>query len=926
MDISETIHLLGDLLGEVLVEQELRGLFEVEEEVRALAKERRSPDPQQAEEGARALAEKIAGLDLNAARVISSAFTLYFDLVNAAEDNYRINALRAEEVKDAPEPVHDSIGEAVQLLRASGLTREQLQKLLYNLSIELVLTAHPTEARRRTILSKIARIAETLRSLSAAQLLPRELEQYRQMLHNEIATLWITDQVRTAKPTPTDEVRTALYFVGQIFWKVLPQIDAILQAALDTYYPGLNVERPWLRLASWMGGDRDGNPYVLVDVTAETLTLHRGLAVENHRSALQDLSRRLSMSDERVPLPESLKEWLRERPALPPHAARIQRRYPHEPYRLILSLLANDLAEASQDDMKARLLSNAPHSAQITVADLEKPLSAIAAAVPLAVKRGPLTTTLRQLDLFGLFGARLDLREDSTRINASLGEILRGLGIETDFEALDAQSRQELLIRLLKQPAPELAARPGITTEASETWALFQLIARARSVYGSDLLGPFIISMSSTPADVLAVLLMAHWCNSANGLQIVPLFETIQDLENAPHVMEQLFNLSVYQEHLRTCPEGQMVMIGYSDSGKDGGFLMSNWSLYQAQEQIARVCQAHGVQLTLFHGRGGTTARGGGPINRSILAEPGGTVNGRYRLTEQGEILTARYSTPDIALRNLEQIVNAVMLASAPVCLVPDPHIKDGCSQRVSPEDLPETWRRAMTGMAAAAKDHYRKLVFETPGFISYWQAATPLDEIKHMHIGSRPASRQPGSEKVEKIRAIPWVFSWMQARFNLPGWFGLGSGLAALRDARADGLDQLKDMYENWPFMRVLLENAELSLSKADMRIAAMYDELVPDRELARQIFGEIQAEYDRTVEMLLAIKGQSELMAAEPVIQRSIKLRNPYVDPLNYIQVEMLRRLRALEDQECEQALELREVIVLSINGIAAGLRNTG
>ncbi len=514
----------------------------------------------------------------------------------------------------------------------------------------------------------------------------------------------------------------------------------------------------------------------------------------------------------------------------------------------------------------------------------------------------------------------------SSRLNASLGEILRGLAIEPNFEEMEAADRQDLLVRLLTGPVPPLAEHTGVTPAAAETWALFHLIHRVESVYGHDLLGPFIISMAKSPADVLTVLLMARWCECSTGMQIVPLFETIDDLENAPRVMADLFSLPVYREHLQTCPDGQMVMIGYSDSNKDGGYLMSNWALYQAQEKVARVCREQGVKLTLFHGRGGTTARGGGPANRAILAQPGGTVEGRYRLTEQGEIISTRYSTIDMAMRNLEQMVNAVLLASAPVCLVPDPHITDGCAQRVSPEELPEPWRAAMDGMAAAARDHYRRLVFETPGFIEYWQAATPIGEIKRMRIGSRPAARRPGAEEVNKIRAIPWVFSWMQSRFNLPGWYGLGTGLSALCDARNDGLERLKAMYESWPFFRVLLENAELSLSKADMDIAKMYDELVPDRALARRIFGEIQAEHERAVQMLLVIKDQSELMGSEPVIQRSIKLRNPYVDPLNYIQVEMLRRLRALPDPEGEDAQSLLQVIMISINGIAAGLRNTG
>lgn len=925
MELSETIHLLGDLLGEVMIAQESRKLFDQEERIRALAKARRADDEREAAAGDRELNQAVAELDLEVARGIASAFALYFDLVNIAEDNFRVNELRREELANEPAPVHDSIEEAVKLLKESGLSRAEMASLLARLQIELVLTAHPTETRRRTILSKIHRISDALQAISFTRLLPREVEHYRAVLREETTTLWLTDRSRTAQVTPTDEVRTALYFVGQIFWDALPMAYARLDNALEKYYPGLKTDHPWLRLASWMGGDRDGNPHVTCEVTAETLHLHRGLAIENHRQTIQDLARRLSLTSDRVKLPELLQSWLNNRPVLPAHAAQIARRYPNEPFRLVLSLLAADLAEASKDDMKRRLLSAGSHEARIHVEHMIDPLKAIIKTVPAAVARGPLAV-LRQLEIFDLYGARLDLRDDSSRLNISLGEVLRGLGIEASFEAKMPVERLDLLLRLLGEPIPSLSWNPSGTPDTMESWELFQLVARARSIYGPQIFGPFIISMTRCAADLLAVLLMARWTGCAEGLQIVPLFETIQDLEAAPQVMADLFSLPVYRDHLKTTPEGQMVMIGYSDSNKDGGFLTSNWALYQAQEQITHACRVYNIPLTLFHGRGGTVARGGGPVNRSILASPGGTVNGRYRLTEQGEILSMRYSTIDLALRHVEQITNAVLLASAPVCLAPDPHLPQGCGDRVSPAVLPPQWKSVMETMSGAAKSCYRRMVYETPGFVEYWQAVTPIEEIKRMRIGSRPSARRPGSEEVAKIRAIPWVFSWMQSRYNLPGWFGLGTGLNLGLESHEGGLNLLREMHEKWPFFRVLLENTELSLSKADIGIAAVYDRLSPERELARQIFSEIRAEYNRSVDAVLAIKSQSSLMEKEPVIQRSIKMRNPYVDPLNMIQVELLKRLRALPDAEGQEARELREVIVLTINGIAAGLRNTG
>ncbi len=931
MDISRIIHLLGDILGEVLIEQESRSLFELEERVRASAKERRSDDPQIAAQGERTFVADIASLDLESARVIASAFGLYFDLINTAEDISRIDSLRQEALEKGAAPVHDSIEEAIAQIKASGVTPEQMAELVARLQIELVLTAHPTESRRRTILSKIQRISDTIQQMSLCERLPREFEHGRQELLNEVTTLWLTDRARTAQPTPTDEVKTTLYFVGQVFWRALPEIYDILDQSLAKHYPGLSVSHPWFRLASWIGGDRDGNPNVTAEVTAETLHLHRGLAIENHRHTLQELSRQISISSHRVPLPPELEHWLDDHPPIPAHAVQIRDRYPMEPYRLILSVLASDLAEASQDDMSLRLLTLQPHKALVRKENLAGPLKAMAEVIPPAITRGRLQTARRQVEIFDLFGARLDIREDSSRVNKALGEILRGLGLVQDFETRDAEFRRDLLLKLLDLRAPKLALHPGVTPEGAETWSLMQLIKRTRDVYGAELLGPFIISMSHCAADVLAVLLMARWCGCDLGLQIVPLFETIQDLEAAANVMQELFELPDYRAHLNTCSNEQIVMIGYSDSNKDGGFMMSNWALYQAQEAVARVCREHSVKLTLFHGRGGTAARGGGPVNRSILAQPGGTVNGHYRLTEQGEILSTRYSNIDLALRNLEQIVNAVLLASAPAgtqspTLLPVDGYAPLHYKLPSPQDLPEPWREAMNSMAASALAAYRRLVFETPGFMEYWQSATPLEEIKNLRIGSRPASRKPGSEHVSQIRAIPWVFSWMQSRFNLPGWYGLGSGLSSLVDSRPDGLDFLRQMHGSWSFFRTLLESAELSLMKADMQIASQYSGLVPDRALAQKIYAMIQAEYERTVRAVLAIKDQHELMEGEPVIQHSTRQRNPYVDPLNFLQVEMLRKLRSLTDPAGKEAHAIREVIVLTINGIAAGLRNTG
>jgi len=901
MELSAAIHLLGDILGEVIGELESPELFNTEERIRAAAKERRSGNV----EAGNQLEAEIEALDVDAARAVSAAFTTYFDLVNLAEEYYRVEQLRERESMLSPKPLDESVGDAIATLKKEGVSPGKMQALLNALSIELVLTAHPTESRRRTVVSKLQRLARLLDHLSSLRLPPREQEKTRSGIHAEVAGLWLTDRDRTARPAVTDEVRTGLYFVETVFWDTLPVLYSDLEYALASHYPEVKPPPNWLRLASWMGGDRDGNPNVTHEVTAETLRLHRGLAVESHRRTLQDLARRLSISSDRLPPSPELTEWIEARRPLPPHVAYIEDRYAMEPYRLVLSLLATDLAEASRDEMTARLLERTPHEARITLRDLLKPIKLIAGSLPASLTQDEIQKVRHQLHIFGLHALRLDIREESSRYNSALAETLRALEIASDFEEMPDDERLLLLTKLLSNPLPDLSTHPGVTPATAETWALFQLMARVRDVYGAELLGPVVISMCRSAADVLSVLLLARWTGCDEAMQIVPLFETIEDLRAAPSIFEDLFTLPLYREHLTTCADEQMVMIGYSDSNKDGGYVMANWALYQGQENITRVAQNHKITLTIFHGRGGTIARGGGPANRAIRAQPAGSINGRFRLTEQGETIAARYSNPELAHRHLEQIVHAVLLASSPA---------------KAKTDVPAAWRAAMDEMSVTAHKLYRGLVYETPGFIEFWQSATPLDEIKRMHIGSRPAARGQSSE-VTKIRAIPWVFSWMQSRFNLPGWFSLGSALTSIKD---DVL--LREMYSGWAFFKTMLDNTEMSLLKADMDIASLYVDLVPDKKMADEIFGIIRAEYDRTRDAVLSISGHANLLDAEPVTQNAVQLRNPYVDPLNYIQVEMLRRVRTVPAPESAEAESIRDVISITINGIAAGLRNTG
>ncbi len=901
MDISQIIHMLGDLLGRIISDLESPALFEIEENIRAEAKLRRSGDLSAAQR----LQKLVSALSADEARAVAAAFATYFDLVNLAEDNQRVQLLNQKLDRKYPDPIDESIGEAIAVLKSRGVTQEQMQALLESLSIELVLTAHPTEARRRTVLSKIEHIAQLLQEISNTEISVRERDTLLVAMRSAISALWLTERARANRLAVTDEVKTGLYYVDAFFWKAIPAVYDDLENALQIHYPELKPPASWLKLASWIGGDRDGNPNVTTKVTAETLRLHRGLAVENHRVIFKELSRRLSMSSRLVPPPHALTKWIDMRRPFSEHVSFIEERYTNEPYRLVLSLLSADLAKASNEDMKSHLLSRDPYQTNLLPEKLLAPIELITNALPAALMQGDLKATLHQFQIFGLHAARLDIREDSSRFNSALSEILRALRIEPDLENLPNSERTLLLTRLLAQSPMELAQHPGVTAATSEVWALFQLIGRVCDVYGHEPLGAIVISMAHSTADVLTVLLLARWAGCKYVPPIAPLFESVGDLKDAQNILEALFTCEPYREHLKTHNDEQMVMIGYSDSNKDGGYLMANWALYQAQEEITQVTQKHNIKLTIFHGRGGTIARGGGPANRAIRAQPAGSINGRFRVTEQGEIIASRYANPQLAHRHLEQIASAVILASAP-----------SAEQAL----VPENWRKAMEEMSTAAQKSYRNLVYETPSFIQFWQSATPLEEIKQLQIGSRPASRASTSA-VDKIRAIPWVFSWMQSRFNLPGWYGLGTGLNSPADNAL-----LREMYAKWPFFKSLLDNSEMSLIKADMDIAALYVELVPDRALGDSIFSRIREEYERTRTAVLSISGHASLMEKEPITQSAVQLRNPYVDPLNYIQVEAMRRLRSLKSSSGTEIETLRDVMALTINGIAAGLKNTG
>jgi phosphoenolpyruvate carboxylase len=917
--LSADIHLLGDTLGRVIRQQAGIAIFDLEERIRALSKTRRT-DPGPVVDSY--LADLVEELSLEEAEGVARAFATYFELINLAEENHRVRVLRYREREAYPQPLGESIADAVATLWEENVEDVTLKRLLDRLSIELVFTAHPTEAKRRTVLSKLRRIADMLYDREVSDLLPSEEEELQELLLAEITTLWLTDHTRTRKPEVTDEVRTGLHYFDTTIWDVVPEIYSAMQRALARYYPQVEPPPLFLTFGSWIGGDRDGNPNVTTPVTTETLRLHRGLAVERHRFVAQQLARSLSISDRLAPISSNLLESV-EGTEPSSHIAYLIERYPHEPYRLRAAMLAADLAETSAGDMVARLQGKpaGPLPPLLKKEDLTRPLDLMADSLhesgAAVVREADLKPFRNQARVFGLHTARLDLRQYSDYHDEALTEILQKLGRHDNYQSLEMEERTALLSELLQEPIPDLEQLHDLSAETQELLDLLRMTSRAVDIYGPDIFGPYLISMSRGAADVLLPLLLARWAGldlredrDFEGLAIAPLFETRKDLDQATATMQQLYTHPVYMRHLERLNRQQTIMIGYSDSNKDAGYLAANWELFQAQERLAAVCREHDVTLTLFHGRGGTIARGGGPANHAILAQPGGTVNGRIRITEQGEVINERYGHPVIARRHLEQVVNAVLLSSRP-----------GYAEQNTPSS---EWREALDELAATSYHVYRNFIYETPELLDYWQQATPLREISQLRIGSRPARRE--SEDVfASLRAIPWGFSWMQSRHVLPGWYGVGEALEQY--ARNSGrLRQLQQMYRDWPFFRVVIDNAQVSLGKADMGIARRYASLVEDEAIRDQVYGEVVAAYERTRRWILQVTGQKQILDNEPTLQRAIQRRDPYVDPLNFIQVSLLRRLRSLEDQEGPEAQSILQAIFLTINGIAAGLKNTG
>jgi phosphoenolpyruvate carboxylase len=894
-ELSTDIHFLGDLLGSIIRQQHGEEAFQLVERVRAEAKARRKDDAQAAAD----LENLIANLNLDQKRILTKAFSNYFQLINIAEDQQRIRVLRQREMASR---LDESLPAAVQELRRAKLSATDVRRILNSISVRLVLTAHPSEAKRKEVLVKLRDIAGLMLQRDQQDLLPRELRTLEATLMRRVEELWQTRPTRASRATVADEVDFGVYFITSVVMDVVVDIYDDLQMALEEHYPGEDWSTlpPILRYASWIGGDRDGNPNVTPQVTLGTLKMLREAVRQVYIHDVAYLRDRLTQSIDEVGMSKAMFDSLQQN--LTPGSF-VDMRYHGELYR------------QKMDFIHQKLLDDGYLNGDALLADLNMVADSLRENQGINSTRGTFARLRAKVKLFGLHLLPLDVREDSRKYSAALDEIFHHYGICEHYLKLPEAEKQMLLTREIGNPRPLFPIEPHFSHDTNLVIATWRMIGEAHKRYGTVAIDSVIASMSQNASDVLTMLLLAHEVGVQNDVDIVPLFETIDDLQGAPEIMQALFVNPQYQKHIAARAYRQQIMIGYSDSNKDGGYLASNWNLYTAQAMLAETCanaqigEHKGVTLELFHGRGGSIGRGGGPTNRAILSQPPATMTGPIKITEQGEVIAYRYSNADIARRHLHQVMHAVLLAT---------------SGKAAPKTAarPE-WRVAMDDLSERGRVAYRKFVYETAGFLEYWQRATPINELARMPIGSRPAKRQKGG--FESIRAIPWVFSWMQSRAIIPSWYGVGYALAGFCEDNEGGLDLLQEMYREWRFFEALVENVQLDLAKADMGIASLYAALVPDEKLRADIFGEMRGEHTRAGQYINKVLEQDELLGNMPVLRRSIERRNPYVDPLNFIQVALLRELReaqpATKDYE-----DLLNAVLATVNGIAAGMKTTG
>lgn len=926
------IDFLGTKLGEVIRQFEGEDAFWIVENLRLASRDHRTGD----EEAGERQREIISGLNDSQYRVVIRAFSVFLDLMNVVEDRTRVRVLAERARAVYPAPRKESVGEAVESLKKLGLSEDAFRDLVGDLDVDLVFTAHPTEAKRRSVRRKLRTIRELMTELDHDPY-PEKQTQLESKVRSEIAKLWQTDFIRPWRPSVMQEVGRGLS-VKPVLWDAVPRIVSELRSAIDQYY-GLDVgsDLSCVRFGSWIGGDRDGHPGVTADVTRETVFWLRKEAIAFHLRTAKRLFDSFSLSSRQAgemgKLAELLEAVVSKWPevesrlsSIPPNE-RLRRWVSYIRWRLEKTAIAVDrmmdafsksTANGKDFHFREDLIDQAGayREASELSHDVQVLLDTVGEVPGCDLYRVELLDWKTQVETFGLHLARLDVRQNATIYREVFNEIATRLGLSDDPENLSEPERENLLIETMDLPLRVFGHQCSENTE--EALKLFAVLHGVTDHYSLQPLGAHVISMTSSVTDVLTVLWI--WRQAFTGshseleercLPIAPLLETIEDLRHGPEILSRMLQTDVYRDYLRRQGDQQMIMLGYSDSTKDGGYLPACWSLYRAQQQLTEVARKHGVTLTFFHGRGGSLGRGGGPAARSIMSLPAGTFEGRLRLTEQGEVLADRYDDPEIAHRHLEQVVGSSLLAAG------------------TPGGAPqESWLSRMDGMAEKALGHYRRLV-ELDGFVEFFRRATPISEIEQLPIGSRPSRRKPGGG-LSDLRAIPWVFSWTQSRCLLPAWFGLGASVEHWGDDPA-ALQELQEMYQHWPFFRGMIDNAELALVKSDQGVSQLYAALAEDVQNGAVIGAMIQEEYARSVGAVCKITKQKELLHGTPWLKESIRVRNYFVDPLNLIQIELMRRQQALfsdsgtqlSDSEQE---EQRHLMRLSINGIAAGMRTSG
>ncbi len=881
------VRVLGDLLGEVLKEQAGQDIFETVERIRKQGKALRTPHPSERDP---ALAELYAIVEALAPEDVGGvvrAFSLFLTLANIAEQRHKVRERRTSLIRaargEAVEPRLDSCSDAIARMIAAGLDPASVREAASTQHVEFVLTAHPTQVVRRTLLQRYNRIADSLRDGDRKDLTPDEQDAVRSQLRREISIVWHTDELHRSRPTPTDEVRGGLAVLEQSLWHAVPAFLRRLDAALQSQTGrGLPIDATPIRFGSWIGGDRDGNPNVTARVTHESVLLCRWTAAKVLHDEVDALCQELSMDTasaafrelagtDREPYRALLR---RERSALAAGLGKIEDE---------LELVQSGKAGLPQHD------SSTPPTRSLLAA-LMSTRRSLEETGQRVVAEGRLLDLIRRVHCFGSHMVRIDIRQEASRHTRVFDEVTRHLELGA-YGDWDEAKRREFLIAELGSKRPLIPEDMPASKEAREVLDTFRMLAGLPR----DSLGAYVISMARAPSDVLAVELLQKEARIAQPLRVVPLFETISDLQASRKVMADLLALPWYRARIR----GELeVMIGYSDSSKDGGRLASAWELYQAQERLVELCRSQAIHLTLFHGRGGSIGRGGGPTHIAIRSQPAGSIDGTLRVTEQGEMIQWKFGTPDIAMRSLELYSNATLEATLTPPAAPSP-----------------AFRTRMDALAKRAMAAYRE-VTRGSRFVPYFRVATPGIELGSLQIGSRPDRRKSG-DGLSGLRAIPWIFAWSQTRLLLPAWLGTE---AAFQEAIDEGgLPELRDMAHSWPFFQSTLSLLELALAKADERIAKRYDDLLTPPDLA-EVGTELQARLEQMRSVLLRVLDEHELLEADPALRRSFELRRAYLDPINLIQAELLRRQRTADDAELQDAL------LATVNGIAAGLKNTG